>query len=109
MYNKTGFSIDEWLDLHHLSSNDVLFYCKLIEGVLKEKERNTRSLSEEVGMVFDFNQTLESLVLPALKMILVEQKCDFSKIEIFRYRAGAIPLPYTEWDEKLKIPKVHLV
>lgn len=111
MLTKPQYTVHDWLDLHGLTSEEVLNYC----GVIRQKFRFERSDEYRVpskNLFLDMEQSLERLVFPALRDLLgtaASVTHDLSAIKIVKHRAGDLDLPFTEWDAMENAPTIHLV
>jgi cytolysin-activating lysine-acyltransferase len=111
MLTKPQYTVQDWLDLHELTSEEVLDYCVVIRQKFQIGSRNEPRFRSK-GLSFDMEQSLENLVLPALRDLLgaaASEAHDLSAVKIVKHKAGNLDLPFTEWDAKANAPAIHLV
>jgi hemolysin-activating ACP:hemolysin acyltransferase len=109
MLTKPQYFLEDWLELHGLTSEDVVTYCGMIRSKYLPDTINAPSSGISQGMALDFGQSLESLVIPSLKELLSSNECDLSSVKIVRHKVGNLNQPYTEWCENENAPVIHLV
>ncbi len=111
MLTKPQYSVQDWLDLHELTSQEVLGYC----GVIRRKfqsDRSDKSRASSKNLSFNLEQSLEHLILPALKKLLgfaALSDDELSMVRIGKHKTGELDLPFTEWDEDANALAIHLV
>lgn len=111
MLTNPQYSVQDWLDLHEMSSGEVLEYCRVIDQKLLVKRSGSH---RRVGALIPYNleHSLQNFILPSLKRLLgpaMPQELDLSKIKVIKHKAGEIHLPFTDWDTKARATIVHLV
>jgi cytolysin-activating lysine-acyltransferase len=111
MLTKPQYTVQDWLDLHGLTSKEVLDYCGVIRQKFQfEKQYESGDLSK--GLSLDLEQSLERLVFPALHDLLgtaPSETHDLSVVKIVKHKAGSLDLPFTDWDTTANAPAIHLV
>lgn len=111
MLTKPQYTLQDWLELHALTSEEVLDYC----GVIRQKFRfgkHNEARDHSKCLSFDLEQSLERLVLPAFRDLLgaaVSEAHNLSAVQIVKHKSGELDLPFTEWDAKANAPAIHLV
>lgn len=111
MLTNPEYSVQDWLDLHKMSSGEVLEYCRVIEEKFQIKRSGShRRLLALIS--FSLEHSLQNLILPSLRRLLgteMFQELDLSKVKVIKHKAGQLNTPFTEWDSKERAPIVHLV
>ena len=111
MLTKPQNTVQDWIDLHRLTSQEVLNYCDVIRQRF-QSQRHDASRNGSKSLSFDIEQSLEHLVLPALGDLLSvasSEKHNLSAVKIIKHEAGDLDLPFTEWDTKTNAPASHMV
>jgi hypothetical protein len=101
--------VQDWLDLHELTSKEVLEYCDQIQSTYQPDIIKAQASNASGGLTLNFDKSLECLVLPSLKELLSGQDFDLSSVKIVRCKAGELDLPYTKWCDEISAPEIHLV
>lgn len=109
MLTKPQYTVQDWLDLHALTPEEVLDYCGQLQGTYTPGIINAQATDATAGLTLDFDQSLEYLVLPSLHELLGGQDLDLSSVKIVCRKTGEIDLPYTEWCDEICAPAIHLV
>ena len=111
MLTKPQYTVQDWLELHELTSEELLDYCGVMgQKLLIERREENRKASKSLS--FDMEQSIEYLVLPALRDLLgitASETHDLSAVKIVKHKAGDLDLPFTEWDAKTNAPAIHVV
>ena len=111
MLTKPQYTVQDWIDLHGLTSEEVLDYCGVIRQRFQIKRRDAARNGSK-SLCFDLEQSLEHLVFPALRDLFgaaASEIHDLSAVKIVRHKAGNLDLPFTEWDASTNAPAIHLV
>lgn len=111
MLTKPQYTVQDWLDLHELTSEEVLDYCGVIRQKFQIKRRDVARNGSK-GLSFDLEQSLERLVFPALRDLFgtaPSKTHDLSAVKIVKHKSGDLDLPFTEWDAMANVPAIHLV
>lgn len=102
-------TVQDWLELHELTSEEVIKCCSII-GQKFQTNGTKSSRYQSKSLSFDLKQSFELLVLPALRELLgIANLYNLSRIKIVRYKTGELDLPFTEWNDRANTPIVHLV
>lgn len=109
MLTKPQYTVQDWLELHALTPEEILDYCGQLQGTYTPDIINAQATDATAGLTLDFDQSLEYLVLPSLHELLGGQDLDLSSVKIVCHKIGEIDLPYTEWCDEISAPTIHLV
>lgn len=111
MLTKPQYTVQDWLDLHGLTSKEVLDYCGVTRQRFQIKRRDAARNGSK-SLCFDLEQSLEHLVFPSLRDLLAAAASeihDLSAVKIVKHKAGSLDLPFTEWYASTNAPAIHLV